>query len=48
MEFRVGINNITDKDPPLITVGIQPGGQNSYGTYDLFGRQAFMALTAKF
>ncbi|MGH8133902.1 MAG: hypothetical protein ACRETP_11850, partial [Steroidobacteraceae bacterium] len=48
IELRAGVNNLTDKDPPLIGVAISPGGQNTYPTYDLFGRQVFVAFTAKF
>ena len=38
-----------DKDPPLATVEITSGGAaNTYSTYDAFGRQLFLAVTAKF
>jgi hypothetical protein len=40
---------VLDKDPPLINSFIAPGGQaNTYDSYDLFGRQLFVAFTAKF
>jgi len=48
LQVRAGANNVLDKDPPLINSTIQPGGQNTYPTYDLFGRQLFLAFTAKF
>jgi outer membrane receptor protein involved in Fe transport len=48
VELRAGINNLLDKDPPLINSTIAPFGQNTYPTYDIFGRQVFIAFTAKF
>jgi iron complex outermembrane receptor protein len=49
IELRLGINNILDKDPPIVTQNIVPSGlPNAYPTYDTLGRQLFMALTAKF
>lgn len=46
---RVGINNILDKDPPLISTNISgTGGPNAYPTYDILGRQAFIGLTQRF
>ncbi|MFL6549389.1 MAG: TonB-dependent receptor domain-containing protein [Povalibacter sp.] len=46
---RVGINNIFDKDPPLISTNISgTGGPNSYPTYDILGRQAFLGVSQKF
>ena len=49
MELRFGINNIGDKNPPLITSEITAGGDaNTYSTYDQFGREAFIAVTMKF
>lgn len=48
LTLRAGANSVLDKDPPLINSGISPGGQNAYPTYDLFGRQLFVAFTAKF
>ncbi len=53
--FRVGVNNILDKDPPIIdsnTYGISGppyGNANTYpGVYDSLGRQIFMGVTADF
>ena len=47
VELRAGINNITDKDPPL-AFGGAGGGYNSYTAYDFLGRQIFAAFTVKF
>ncbi len=47
-ELRAGINNITDKEPPLLASEIVGGGSpNTYSTYDMFGRQIFMAVNVK-
>ncbi|HVO45842.1 MAG TPA: TonB-dependent receptor [Steroidobacteraceae bacterium] len=49
LSIRGGINNLLDKDPPLINSVLVPGGQaNTNDVYDLFGRQIFLAFTAKF
>jgi outer membrane receptor protein involved in Fe transport len=49
LAVRAGINNIFDRDPPLIENAIVGGGlPNTYPTYDLLGRHMFMALTARF
>ncbi len=49
VQFRAGANNLLDKDPPLVNTDIVAGGAaNTYSTYDLFGRQLFLAFTAKF
>jgi iron complex outermembrane recepter protein len=46
---RLGINNILDKDPPLISTNVSgTGGPNSYPTYDILGRQAFLGVTQRF
>ena len=48
VQLRAGINNITDKDPPLIASEIISGGApNTYATYDIFGRQVFFAVNLK-
>ena len=47
-ELRGGINNVTDKDPPVVPFSIQPGGANAYSAYDQLGRQLFLAFTATF
>ena len=49
LQFRVGANNILDKDPPLVDSYLVAGGAaNTYSTYDMFGRQLFAAFTARF
>jgi iron complex outermembrane recepter protein len=51
LEIRAGVNNVLDKDPPLIPSGDITGNSgpaNSYPTYDYLGRQLFVAFTAKF
>jgi iron complex outermembrane recepter protein len=49
LTFRAGINNILDKDPPLVNNLVTgTGAPNSYPTYDLLGRQIFANLTLKF
>jgi iron complex outermembrane recepter protein len=48
--LRLGINNVTDEDPPLSAqVGAGFGNGNTYPqVYDAFGRYVFMGVTAKF
>ena len=47
--LRAGINNIFDKDPPLLNDDITGSGTpNTYNNYDLLGRQVFVGLTADF
>jgi outer membrane receptor protein involved in Fe transport len=49
LAVRAGINNIFDRDPPLIENAIVGGANpNTYPTYDLLGRQLFLGLTARF
>ena len=49
VQIRAGANNILDKDPPLLDTNVVSGGAaNTYSTYDMFGRQLFVAFTAKF
>ncbi|HEY2464467.1 MAG TPA: TonB-dependent receptor [Steroidobacteraceae bacterium] len=49
LQLRAGANNVLDKDPPLINNTIVAGGAaNTYDIYDMFGRQLFVAFTAKF
>jgi outer membrane receptor protein involved in Fe transport len=48
-EARAGVNNLTDKNPPLVSNEIIGGGNgNTYSVYDILGREAFLGLTAKF
>ena len=49
MQFRAGINNITDKAPPFLGSEVVGGGApNTYSTYDMFGRQLFLAANFGF
>jgi iron complex outermembrane recepter protein len=49
LTIRGGINNIADKNPPVVDVALVGGGAaNTYSIYDMFGRQLFIAFTAKF
>ena len=49
MQLRFGVNNIADKNPPIVTSEITAGGDaNTYSTYDQLGRQAFIAVSMKF
>jgi iron complex outermembrane receptor protein len=51
LELRAGVNNVLDKDPPVLPEGDisgTAGGANSFQTYDLLGRQLFVAFTTKF
>jgi iron complex outermembrane receptor protein len=51
IDLRAGINNIFDKDPPFIPSGdisSAAGGLNTFPTYDLLGREIFLAFRAKF
>lgn len=45
VSLRAGVNNVLDKAPPQ--VGGTPGVTNA-STYDIYGRQYFVGLTAKF
>jgi outer membrane receptor protein involved in Fe transport len=47
--LRAGVNNVTDRDPPLV-IGSPPGvNGNAYAqAYDVLGRHFFLRLTAKF
>jgi len=49
MQLRFGVNNIADKNPPIVTSEITAGGDaNTYSAYDQLGRQGFVAVTMKF
>jgi outer membrane receptor protein involved in Fe transport len=52
LNFRAGVNNLFDKDPPLTGSSNCPTGPCSGNTwpqlYDSFGRYAFIGLTADF
>ncbi|MFM2021221.1 MAG: hypothetical protein RJB02_929, partial [Pseudomonadota bacterium] len=49
--FRLGVNNILDNDPPLISQSSLGGfgnGNTFPGSYDHLGRYLFVGLTADF
>jgi outer membrane receptor protein involved in Fe transport len=47
VDIRIGVNNVFDKDPPLLPAEITNETQNNtYPTYDTLGRQLFVAFTA--
>jgi iron complex outermembrane recepter protein len=51
LTVRAGASNVLDKDPPLLVsqAGLVAGGTaNTADAYDLFGRQLFVAFSAKF
>jgi iron complex outermembrane receptor protein len=49
ISVRLGVNNLLDKDPPLVVTDLSgTGSPNTYPTYDILGRQAFVGVTAKF
>jgi iron complex outermembrane receptor protein len=51
LEIRAGVNNVLDKDPPIIPeadISSNSGAANSYLAYDTLGRTIFVAFTAKF
>ena len=52
LNFRVGVNNVFDKDPPITGASNCPAGSCNGGTYpqvyDALGRFIFVGLTADF
>ncbi|WP_035571313.1 TonB-dependent receptor domain-containing protein [Hyphomonas adhaerens] len=50
MSLRLGVNNVTDEEPPLSSVvGNAPGNGNTYPQiYDAYGRYIFMGATFDF
>lgn len=51
MTFRIGVNNIMDRDPPLVSQASLGGFGNGNvfpGTYDYLGRKLFVNLSADF
>jgi len=47
--IRAGVNNIFDRDPPILKQGIPgTGSPNAYPLYDLLGREVFAGATIKF
>ena len=48
VEVRAGVTNLFDKDPPYLSSEISLGAQsNTYSSYDVVGRQLFVAFTVK-
>ncbi|HET9390823.1 MAG TPA: TonB-dependent receptor, partial [Steroidobacteraceae bacterium] len=50
ISIRAGINNLLDKDPPIVPTDYTggAGSPNTFPSYDLLGRQAFVGFTARF
>jgi outer membrane receptor protein involved in Fe transport len=49
LAVRAGVNNVFDKNPPLVPSAIVGGGlPNTYPLYDLLGRRLFIGVTANF
>lgn len=50
LEIRAGVNNIFDRDPPLVDslVSVGSNGNTYPGTYDYLGREFFVGATLKF
>ena len=47
--LRAGVNNVFDKDPPVLDSGVTGSGSpNSFPNFDLLGRVVFIGLTANF
>jgi len=46
LEFRAGVENLTDETPPLYTAGVQMNTDPS--TYDVLGRRYFLRANMKF
>ncbi|QDW66483.1 TonB-dependent receptor domain-containing protein [Luteimonas granuli] len=46
--WTVGVNNIADKEPPMIGGNLSPANANALGGYDQAGRYAFTSLTFDF
>jgi outer membrane receptor protein involved in Fe transport len=47
--LRAGVNNIADRDPPLLAgFGFQLNGNTFAQTYDALGRHVFVSATARF
>ena len=49
LTFRAGINNLLDRNPPLVTGTVAgSGAPNAFPEYDLVGRNFYFGLTADF
>ena len=48
LELRAGVNNVLDRDPPVIPAEITgTGSGNVYSNYDTLGREVFVGFTAR-
>jgi iron complex outermembrane receptor protein len=50
LNIRLGINNLTDRQPPVIGFAANPllvNGNMAAGMYDTLGRYLFVGFTAK-
>jgi outer membrane receptor protein involved in Fe transport len=48
LTLRAGVNNLLDKDPPIVNSTVVPGGEaNTIDVYDMFGRQLYISFTAR-
>ena len=50
VSLRAGVNNVLDENPPVIATNFSggTGTPNTFPSYDLLGRQAFVGFTARF
>ena len=51
IEIRAGINNFTDRRPPIMGYSANPlliNGNLAAGMYDFLGREIFVGMTANF
>lgn len=49
LTLRAGVNNVLDRDPPLVTgTTAGSGAPNAFPEYDLLGRSLYFGLTADF
>lgn len=49
IELRMGINNLFDKDPPIVSQDVNTGtSPNSFPTYDYLGREFFFGVKGHF
>jgi iron complex outermembrane receptor protein len=49
IELRAGVNNLFDKDPPIVSQNVNDGtSPNSFPTYDFLGREIFVGFKVHF
>ena len=46
--WTVGVNNIADKEPPMVGGNMSPSNANALGGYDMGGRYIFTSVALKF